>query len=96
MLFHVVASLRKQQEWCFQCLAQLLPLVYRLYQVLLNRRLSIVKEIVLVYAHLAKVDVKENVKVVKVVVKMVVKLHVVAGVVKDVKAVATRCAKATV
>lgn len=40
--------------------------------------------------------VKENVKVVKVVVKMDVRLHVVAGVVKDVKVVATRCAKATV
>ena len=96
MLFHVVASLRKQQEWCFQCLAQLLPPVYLLYQVLLNRLLSIVKEIVLVYVHLAKVVVKENAKVVKVVVRMAVKLHVVAGVAKDVKAVAMRCVKVTV
>ena len=63
---------------------------------LLNRRLSIVKEIVLVYAHLAKEVVKENVKVVKVVVRMAVKLHVVAGVAKGVKAVAMRCVKVTV
>ena len=45
---------------------------------------------------LAQMVVKENVKVVKVVVRMAVKLHVVAGVAKDVKAVATRCVKVTV
>ena len=96
MLFHVVASLRKQQEWCFQCLAQLLLPVYLLYQVLLNRRLSIVKEIVLVYAHLAKVVVKENAKDAKVVVKMDARQHVEVDVAKVAKVDVMPCAKVTV
>lgn len=63
---------------------------------LLNRLLSTVKEIVLAYAHLALVVVKENVKVVKVVVRMDAKQLVEVDVAKDAKGVAMQCAKAIV
>jgi len=53
--------------------------------------------LVLAYVRLlAQMVVKENVKVARAVVKMDAKQHVVAGVVKDVKAVAMQCAKMTV
>ena len=61
-----------------------------------NLHHNIAKEIVQAYALHVQMVVKENARVVKVVVRMAVKLHVVAGAVKDVKAVAMRCVKVTV
>jgi hypothetical protein len=63
---------------------------------LLKKLHSIVEETAPDYAPHALVAVRENAKGVKAVVKMDAKQHVVAGVVKDVKAVAMQCAKATV
>lgn len=96
MQSHVEVSLRKQQEWCFQCLEPLLPQVYLSHRMPQRRRLSIVKAIVQDYAPLAQVVARENAKVARAVVRTAVRPPVEAVVDRVVKDVVMQCVKAIV